>query len=329
MKKYIIVAIMILLAITTMLPALIVIPFSETASDRALMVPIDSEVSVEDLTESKEVSIRVMRSTTNEVEEVDLETYVAHVVAAEMPASFEEEALKAQALAARTYMVQRLANEAGESEYDVTDTVEHQVYLDEEQLRERFGLEFSSQYSKIEEAVKTTEGEIITFDGSPITAAFFSTSNGHTENAHDYWQNEIPYLMSVESPWDEASPVYSDQEIYTLSEISQKLGLENNALFNVSEISRTSSNRIKEMKINGQTFTGREIREKLNLRSNDFDVEPKGDHVVFTTTGYGHGVGMSQYGANGMASHGYDYRDIVQHYYQNVTIQTIDEIEGI
>lgn len=312
----------ILLFVITILPTLIVIPFAEATTN------IDWEESHEQtITEddTNQPYVAVMRSQTGEIEEVPLEKYVISVVASEVPADFEIEAIKAQAVAARTYIVQKLAQSTS-GEYDVTDTVDHQVYKNFDELRNIWGVDYSWKMNKIMQAVEETKGKILTYDGKPITAAFFSTSNGYTENAEDYWQNEIPYLKSVQSPWDEQSPKFIQQEIFELSEVLQKLNLGNHSAIQVSNIVKTQSNRIKEITINGKTFTGREVRELLGLRSNDFTIEQKGTHIIFTTKGFGHGVGMSQYGANGMAKEGKTYEEIVKHYYQGIDISEVDQI---
>lgn len=314
----------ILLAVITIIPSLIVIPFAEAATENGHINIEQSTEHVSTTGGEDGIMVNVLRESTDAIETVPLEDYVALVVASEIPADFEMEALKAQALAARTYVVQRLIHGSDE-EYHVTDTVDHQVFQSESELREAWGVNYSGNMGKINQAVQETSGEIITYDGTPITAAFFSTSNGYTENAEDYWQNEIPYLRSVSSPWDEQSPVYRDQEIFAYSEVLHLLGLSGNT-FDVSNIVRTDSNRVKELVINGETFSGREVREKLGLRSNDFSIEAEADHIIFKTNGYGHGVGMSQYGANGMAQSGNSYQDIVQHYYQDVQIESIETI---
>ncbi|RPF54118.1 stage II sporulation protein D [Aquisalibacillus elongatus] len=311
----------ILIAVMTILPAIVVIPFSEASTTPVNM----SEVEEMELDTEDQPIVKVKRQQTDEIEEVPLETYVTSVVSSEVPASFELEAIKAQALAARTYIVQKLAETDDTDEYHVTDTVQHQVYKNLDELRSTWGVDYSWKINKIKEAVKETEGQIITYSGTPIAAQFFSTSNGFTENAEDYWQNEVPYLKSVSSPWDERSPEFMEQQILSRSEVVSKLGIDSPTI-NVTDTVRTESQRIKEITINGKTFSGREVRELLGLRSNDFTIQAKGDHIIFTTKGYGHGVGMSQYGANGMAEDGKGYQEIVKHYYQGVDISNVQEV---
>lgn len=309
------------------IPALIVAPKTlQTTEEKpnAEQETVQSKEQAEVLApDDSAFSVDVIRTASKKNETVLLEDYVTRVVASEMPADFEMEALKAQALAARTYIVQYLAH-AGE-EQQVTDTVEHQVYKNDEELQQTWGADYDWKMQKIKEAVAATVGKIITYENEPITPAFFSTSNGYTENAEDYWENALPYLKSVASPWDQDSPKYIDQKTFTIDEVQQTLGVSitlNDANF---PITRTESNRVKTIDIGGETFTGREIRESLKLQSTDFEVSTKNDHLIFTTKGYGHGIGMSQYGANGMAKEGKSYEEIVSYYYQGVSIQTIKD----
>ncbi|MBE3571079.1 MAG: stage II sporulation protein D, partial [Bacillales bacterium] len=264
-------------------------------------------------------------------EKLSLDQYLIGVVAAEMPADFEKEALKAQSLAARTYIVSQLLNKEKigmpEGEADVTDTEIHQVYKNNEELKSLWGKDYKWKITKIAEAVKETSGQILTYEGNPITPTFFSTSNGYTENSEDYWSNSYPYLRSVESPWDKNSPKFNDQKIMTVNEFETKLGVKLSDRNNVGKIiERTAGKRVGKVEINGKVLTGREIRDKLDLKSSDFSWVLKGDNIIITTKGYGHGVGMSQYGANGMASEGKDYKEIVKHYYQGVEISKSDAL---
>ncbi|WP_404455690.1 stage II sporulation protein D [Oceanobacillus kapialis] len=313
-----------LLSIILFIPTLIVLTFGNGAEKEATSQEKEPEESV--VLESSPFSVAVMRSNLEKVESVPLETYVAGVVASEMPANFEMEALKAQALAARTYIVNYKLHGDITEEADVTDTVQHQVYKGEAELKEIFGDEYKEKMNKIKEAVNATKGEVLTYKKEPITPAFFSTSNGYTENSEDYWKEELPYLRSVKSHWDEGTPKFLDQETYSIEQVGQALSTNlpaNKAL--AIEISRTDGKRVAELTINGEAFTGREVREKLKLRSSDFTIEQKDDHLVFTTKGYGHGIGMSQYGANGMAKEGKTYKDIVNHYYKGVEISTVTD----
>ncbi|WP_226675576.1 stage II sporulation protein D [Rossellomorea aquimaris] len=318
--KPVVIIFSIFISIIFIVPTLLVLPFSsdnETANlDEKLKNP-----PVEELADSVEVA--VYRSSQDLIEKLPLEQYVVGVVAGEMPADFEEEALKAQALAARTYIVNQLLAEdpSVPKGADVTDTVSHQVYKNQKELATLWGSDYDWKIKKISAAVLETKGKVLTYDNKPITAAFFSTSNGYTENSEAYWADDIPYLRSVESPWDKASPKFEDQKIIPIQQFEQKLGVTLPKDGSVGTItSRTEGKRVASVEINGKKFTGRDIREKLELRSSDFTWYKKDDHIVIATKGFGHGVGMSQYGANGMAKEGKDYQDIVTHYYKDVKI---------
>lgn len=312
-----------LIAIILVVPTLIVLP-GINKDDNQLAVETNNSPDMVELTAGDSpFSVAVKRTGTDQVEDVPLETYVAGVVAAEMPAEFELEALKAQAIAARTYVVNELLHR-GQTNQAVTDTVSHQVYKNESELREQWGSDFNWKMNKINKAVAATKGEILTYNNAPIFPAFFSTSNGYTENSEDYWKNKLPYLRSVKSPWDKNSPKFLDQKIFTIAEVEKSLGIDLDEHINI-EISRTESNRVDQLKIAGKTFSGRDIRKKLELRSTDFTIEHKNDHLIFTTKGFGHGVGMSQFGANGMAKEGKSYKEILKHYYQDVSISKVTE----
>lgn len=310
--------------IILVIPTLIVNPFVK--GDKRESAAMEKKQDIVIKPSSSPVSVAVMRMNTEEVEDIPLEEYVVGVVASEMGAGFEPEALKAQGLAARTYVVNHLLHQEDSEEASVTDTTSDQVYKDEEDLRKIWGKDYQGNLQKLTEAVNATKGEIITHKSKPIMPAYFSTSNGYTENSEDYWENELPYLRSVQSPWDKVSPKYLKQEIFTFSQIKEKLDIDfpTNASLQI-EVSRTESERVKELNLAGHLFTGREIREKLGLQSSDFTIKQNNDHLIFTTKGYGHGIGMSQYGANEMAKQGKDYQDIIKHYYKDVEISTLTE----
>lgn len=317
------------LMVILLIPALIVAPSAtgnelDSASQDTENLKNESEKVSES---SPSLSVAVMRSESENVESVPLESYVEGVVAAEMPVDeFEVEALKAQALAARTYIVDHLLNSSDSDESDVTDTVQHQVYKNEDELKTMWGNDFDENIKKLREAVTSTEGEILTYDNAPILPAFFSTSNGFTENSEDYWENEVPYLRSVESPWDEDSAKFLDQKTVTIEETEHLLGInlpKNKAI--PIETTRTEGKRVAELNLGEHSISGRDVREKLELRSSDFTIKQKDNHLIFTTKGFGHGIGMSQYGADGMAKDGKNYQEIVKYYYKDVEISTVTE----
>ncbi|KIL49780.1 stage II sporulation protein D [Jeotgalibacillus soli] len=316
------------LLILLCIPAVVLLPQAkkEGASQEMNQPAIEQQNT--EKPEDAAITVAVFRVSKQQVEQMELEKYVEGVVASEMPASFEEEALKAQALAARTYIT-RMMTSGGvsglEMPADITDTVAHQVYKSDDELKIIWGKDYEWQKKKIKEAVAATKGEILTYEGKPITASFFSTSNGWTENAKDYWEEDVPYLKSVPSEWDEkTSPGFLAEVTIPVNEFEEKLGINLQEGEMGTVTARTPGNRIKTVSIAGETFSGREIREKLQLRSTDFHWKQKGNAVVIQTKGYGHGVGMSQYGANGMAKEGKKYDEILAHYFKGVKIESVE-----
>ena len=314
-----------LVMITLMVPTLLVLPFGEEQASGKLGENV-KKVSSESPTSSIEVA--VYRTSKQAVEKLPLEEYVKGVVASEMPAEFAKEALKAQALTARTYIVKQMMSDEKiklPENAVVADTEFFQVYKSDEELKKTWGPEYSRKMKKIEEAVQETSGQILTYHGTPIDATFFSTSNGFTENSGAIWMNALPYLKSVESPWDKNSPKFSGKKVIPIAEFEAKLGVKVPGNGNIGEVTAyTEGKRVAKVNINGKEISGKDIREKLGLMSTDFTWERVGDKIVINTEGYGHGVGMSQYGANGMAEEGKKYQDIVQYYYQGVEIASSD-----
>ena len=311
-----------LILLILVIPSLIVIPFGKDTS----MTRQAEEGQAEVVGDSEAISVAVMRTKADVVEDVPLEEYIVGVVAAEMSAEFEMEALKAQALAARTYTVSHLMGEDKDDSYDITDTIQHQVYKNDTELQKQWGSAYEDNINKIRSAVKTTKGEILTYNDTPIMPAFFSMSNGYTENSEDYWENELPYLRSVESSWEIDNPKFISQETFSVDELSELLEMDlANASTHDIVISRKPSERVDQLTLGGSTFTGREIRDKLGLRSSDFSIKQKDNFFIFTTKGYGHGVGMSQFGADAMAKEGKNYEEIVKYYYQDIEISDLNE----
>lgn len=265
--------------------------------------------------------IKVKQVSKNEIVELNLEDYLIGVLAGEMPVNFEEEALKAQAVVARTYALRRVKES---NTYDVVDTTKNQVYLDDEYLKKSWGNNYEKNMKKIKKAVKETSHECIFYGNKLIDALFFSTSVGMTENSEEIFKNSIPYLRSVSSTWDEeVSPVFKENYTFELEKFYKLLNLPYNKKLEVEKVLVTSTGRVKEIKINGVRFTGTKVQQLLKLKSNYFIITKVGNNVKIETKGYGHGVGMSQYGANGMAKEGYSYKEIIDHYYQDVELKKI------
>ena len=264
-------------------------------------------------------NVRIQR-TNGSIDTVSFESYIIGVLAGEMPANFELEALKAQALAARSYVLKKMEQNKN-NDYDIVDTVMNQVYLDESQMKAKWKDQYEEKLQKITKAVNDTQGEYIAYNGEVIQAFFFSTSSGKTENSEEVFQESLPYLRSVDSTWDsDVSPVFNEISKFSLKDFYERLNLDYNENLKIEIIETTSTGRIKKIKINNQEFTGNDIYKKFQLRSTYFEISKSGNYVTIQTKGYGHGVGMSQYGAQAMALKGYHYDEIVKYYYQGVEI---------
>ena len=253
---------------------------------------------------------------------VPFEDYIVGVLAGEMPVSFELEALKAQAVAARSYVMKKMQTNI-DKEYDVVDTVMNQVYLDDEHLQEVWKEDYTNNINKIKQAVLETFNEYLEYDGKVVDAMFFSTSVGATENSEEVFTSEVPYLRSVVSTWDSISPVYEVNYTFELEDFYNKLNLNYSESLNIELLETTSTGRVKKLKINGVTLEGNTVVSNLKLKSNHFIIKLEESKVYITTKGYGHGVGMSQYGAQAMALEGYKYDEILKYYYQGVEIKKI------
>lgn len=265
-------------------------------------------------TNSSVSEITVYRSN-GSVINLNMTDYLIGVVSSEMPASFNLEALKAQSVLARTYALK--TKQTGKK---LTDTVSTQSYIDIDQMKNKWGNSFNTYYNKIKNAVENTNGEYLSYNGNYIEALYHSTNNGKTESSLDVFGNYYPYLISVSSEYDKNASSYLRTINMPLDTISNKLGLSLNNDSVISILSYTDGGNIKEININGNNFSGKKVRELLGLRSADFDISISDNNANITTRGYGHGVGMSQYGANGMANAGYGYKDILSHYYPGTTL---------
>lgn len=270
--------------------------------------------STNNTTNSSVSEITVYRSN-GSVINLNMTDYLIGVVSSEMPASFNLEALKAQSVLARTY-----ALKTKQTEKKLTDTVSTQSYIDIDQMKNKWGNSFNTYYNKIKNAVENTNGEYLSYNGNYIEALYHSTNNGKTESSLDVFGNYYPYLISVSSEYDKNASSYLRTINMPLDAISNKLGLSLNNDSVISILSYTDGGNIKEININGNNFSGKKVRELLGLRSADFDISISDNNANITTRGYGHGVGMSQYGANGMANAGYGYKDILSHYYPGTTL---------
>ena len=275
-------------------------------------------------------TITVFNSDTKETEEQLLEEYLIGVVSAEMPASYEKEALKAQAVAARTYIL----NKENHTNPDHSDAIvctspNHcKGYISLSDAEKKWGEGWVENfYPKIKEAVLETRGEYMTHNGEIIEAYFFALSNGRTESSSDVWGGEKPYLISTESRFDTQAPNFLSTASFSLSDFNARLK-DLNSDFSpdsapkISDTVLTDGNRVSSLKINGTKFQGTDIRNTFSLKSTDFSIKTEGGNVIFSVKGNVHGVGMSQYGANCLARDGKNYREILYHYYKGIEILT-------
>ena len=261
-----------------------------------------------------------------EVHMLDLESYVIGVVLAEMPASFEMEALKAQAVAARTYALKTCSDG---KKHDGAVCGSHlccQSYMTQEDYLLRG---WKERYVKrVQEAVYATAGQVLIYDGKLIRATYFSCSGGTTEDALQVWGRDYPYLQSVSSPGEEETVYYTDTKEFTLEDLQDALGVSFQGTVDqwFGEITYTNGGGIDTMEIGGVTYRGTTLRSLLGLRSTVFEVVATDSHVCFITKGYGHRVGLSQYGADAMALTGCGYAEILSHYYLETSLVNFSQV---
>ncbi len=277
--------------------------------------------------------IKVFNLKTKEVMVIDFEEYIKGVVASEMPAEFNIEALKAQAVSARTYLLYRLKKyPQGHPDHlgaPVCTGIHCQVWQSSDDLIASHDEGWYEQYwGKIEHAIMSTKGQILTYDNKIIEPLFHSTSGGRTENSEDVFSTSVPYLRSVESPYESEAPrlhgsikLTVDDFINKIKSVYGDLDISRNNLSEKIVLGEVSEGgKIKTIIIDDTEISGREIRSLFNLNSTNFSFIQSDNVIEIVTTGYGHGVGMSQWGAEGMADEGYNYKDILKHYYTDVEI---------
>ena len=266
-------------------------------------------------TAQQDIRIRVLME--RETVDMDLETYLLGVVLGEMPASFEPEALKAQAVVARTYTLRRKTVGKKHTDADIcTDPACCQAYGDPANYEE-------AVIEKVRSAVTDTRGLVLTYGGALIEATYFSSSGGRTEDAVAVWGSDLPYLQAVDSPEAAFEDQYLSEAVFTEASFENALGIDLSGSCDTwfGPVSYTNGGGVDTMEIGGREFDGTELRRLLGLRSTAFDVEIHGDQIILTTRGYGHRVGMSQYGAEAMAVDGAIFSEILAHYYQGTVLE--------
>ncbi len=318
MKK-ILMVILVIVFVTAGIPFLIISSFV-------------SENKTEEEQEGTIETISVYIAEEDRVEDMNVNQYLKEVVAAEMPAEFYPEALRAQAIAARTYLVNRInayknsqIPEEHKGAYICTEATHCKAWISEEKRREMWGADKADEYwGKISDAVESTGRLIVTYNDQPISAVFHSTSSGFTENAKDVWGGDVDYLVSVKSEGDEQSPRYQDEKNYTIDEFKkiaeEKIEGVNWDNYIIGDIKRSDAGGIISIDVGGIAVKGTDFRFMYDLRSTNIQIEQTDNNIKLSTKGYGHGVGMSQYGANYLASIGKNYEDILKTYYTGVKI---------
>ena len=318
----------VLMAILFLLPLIAVRPFQtnlyslETPSRETEVTPLPSHIA------DAQTTLKVLQNGT--ALDMDLCSYLKGVLRAEMPASFELEALKAQAVAARTYTFYKIntGGNHGDAANICTDPGCCQAWLSEEQARENWGDQAEAYEAKICSAVEDTDGQAILYGGAPILAVFHAASAGLTRTAASVWQNGLPYLQPVSSPEVGSTiPNYYSRAEFSAAELKSKIleayptaDLSDNCEHWLTHAARDSAGTVETLDVGGLSMKGSTLRGLLGLRSACFEWECRGDTFTFFVTGYGHGVGLSQYGANQMALDGADYREILTHYYTDVSV---------
>lgn len=260
----------------------------------------------------------------------DLEEYLVGVVAAEMPACFELEALKAQAVAARTLAARRMKRFGGQGCQHFAnadfcdDPAEHQAWLGEVSLRKRWpGWSYFGYYNKIRRAVQESSGLIMIYQNRPIDAVFHSTCGGATASAKDVWNNEIPYLTRVKCDFDKHSPRYHNTFFFTWTDLERRFKIPGALFKNIKIESVTSQGRVSTLSLGKQLIKGNEFRSKLGLTSTCFSWKTNDSGLSLLVKGYGHGVGLCQYGADGLAKKGWRFHQILKYYYRGITFSRI------
>jgi stage II sporulation protein D len=328
--KGILIAAILLLLIPSVIVKLL--PQKENAAEQPASTDNPDEIII--VTDTEDVAINMYNQWTKQLVELPIEEYLVGVVAGEMPATFDVEALKAQAVAARTFAVDKMLSFGGrgcnlKEGADVCSSFAHcQEWISEDMMRKNWGEEFDLKYEKVRQAVADTNGEIMKYNGKPIEVLYHSTSNGKTEEASEVFSNSLPYYRSVESTGEEDAPKFEGSVTYTNQKFAEIFKTRYHVKLNPANLKKeikidgyTDSGRIRDLTVGGFKLKATEFRLLYKLNSTDITFVFGKDSITMKTKGYGHGVGMSQVGADRMAQRGYSYKDILYHYYQGVDIE--------
>jgi len=324
------------------IPILLSLNFDKESNDKSqrITISIGKEVNKNETLNYETVdldapTIKIYNHKKGVVESMNLETYLYGVLAGEMSPKFDIEALKSQSIAARTFVMYKKDNPSAsghKTSIVCTDYTHCQEYKSYEELKDTKGIDWiNNYYDKIKQAVDETKGQILTYNNKPILPLYFSTSSGKTENSEEVFSTKHSYLQSVNSPYDHESPKYTSQviisklkfiNIITSNYSGTNLTL-NNLEKQVSIISNNTGGSVDKIKIGDKQITGTNMRSLFNLNSANFEIKFDEDNIIFNVKGYGHGVGMSQWGAEGMAQEGFSCYDILKHYYTGVDIKDL------
>ena len=296
---------------------------------------INNSAEVKEYEYAKYGVIKLLHSDTNEVEEVPIDTYLCNVVSAEMPVDFQKEALKAQAIVARTYTIYKINNKKHDNADICDDSTCCQAWISKEDRLARWDESKEEKWKKIEECVKETSGKIITYNNQPINAFFHSNSGGKTELPVDVWggESDMPYLQVVETAGEDTYSQYNSEAEFTNEQIIEKLKekypdiqIDFNNDEDIKILEYTSSQRVKTIKFGNHQISGTEARSIFGLRATNFEIIKEEGKIKFVVKGYGHGVGMSQTGADSLAKSGATAEDIINHFYVGVEIKEVNSI---
>lgn len=336
MKKFII-YFLIFIFLCFILPALLTKrDIATNANELSQNNQSNNNVNTEKYDYQKYGTIKLLHHNTGEVEELDIDSYLCNVVSAEMPADFQLEALKAQAIVARTYTIFKIQNKKHENADICDDSACCQAWISKEDRFARWDEnQRDNNWKKIEQCVNETVGKIITYNNKPINAFFHSNSGGITELPVNVWGggSDMPYLQVVETSGEDEYSQYASEVTLSQEEILEKLKIKYSDIqidFNNDEdikiLEYTDSNRVKTVKFGNHEISGTEARSIFGLKSTNFEIIKENENIKFSVKGYGHGVGMSQTGADSLAKQGKTCEDIIHHYYSNVEINEINQL---
>lgn len=306
--------------------------YDNNTNNITLKKKITKEITYEEVDKDSPI-INVYNVDEDKVQKIDIEEYLYGVISSEMPSTFDEEALKAQAIAARTYVIYKMENNitTGHKSATVcTNSAHCQAYTSYKDLKRVKSEDwFKKDYLKVKKSVDDTKGQIVTYKDKAILPLYFSTSSGKTENSKDVFSTQYPYLVSVESPYEENSPKYlttysitKSKFIKYMKKIYPQINISSDKLDKeVGILNRTEGGCVKIVEVGNVKINGTDMRKIFNLNSANFTINYNNDEINFTVKGYGHGVGMSQWGAEGMAKRGYKYYDILFHYFKGIDIK--------